>query len=171
MIHIYYGDGKGKTTAAIGLLIRSIGAGNKAIFAQFVKDNKSSEIEIIKELDGVMSFLPEKVYGFTWEMTKEEKEEAHNDYRAILKAIIEEVKKSRQAIVVLDELAIAAKYEIVKESEIREFIKELEDITEIVITGAKVPTFLMMMGDYITKMEKIKHPYDKGILARKGIEF
>lgn len=163
MLHIYTGDGKGKTTAATGLLIRALGSGKKCGYFSFLKDESSSEILVLKELKNIQIFEFPKKVPFTWQMTDEEREELIKFYCNTMKTI----KSSDLDLVVLDEGLDALCLGFIKQ----ECIKELIRHTEVVLTGRGECKELFELADYVTEMKKIKHPYDKGIKARKGIEY
>ncbi len=160
MIHIYYGDGKGKTTAALGLALRACGAGKKVLFISFLKDNSSCErmaqsgIEFYKNPDK----LP-----FPSNMTDKEK----RSYSVWMKEALGSAFSSDAEVVVLDEFLDAATF--LDSAEMNAL--PLDDSREYIITGHIHNEILFDKADYITEMKKIKHPYDKGVKARKGIEF
>ena len=154
MIQIYYGFGKGKTTAALGLGMRAVGAGKSVALVQFFKDNKSSELksvpfEIYPSPDK-LPFNPGKEYS-EW----------------ICKAA-EFIKSSDDDVIILDEFLDVIPDFISAETAL-ELINKPN--SEIIITGHKEVKELFEKADYITHMKKIKHPFDKGIKARKGIEY
>lgn len=154
MIQIYYGYGKGKTTAAIGLGMRAAGAGMKVSLVQFFKDDKSSELksvpfDVFKAPDS-LPFNPGK------------------EYQVWVDSAVDFIKNCKSDIIILDEFL-----DVIPNFISVETAKELIDKadSEIVITGHKEIKELFEKSDYITHFEKIKHPYDKGVKAREGIEF
>lgn len=168
LIHIYCGDGKGKTTAATGLAIRCAGAGGRVMFFQFLKGNSSSERNILKQLDNVKVIDGIDNIKFVWKMTEQEKAETRGQYQHIFNAIIK--KAGEYDMIVLDEIIPALKYDFVTEEELIGFLQNKPENTEIVMTGREPSQKLCELADYVTEMRKIKHPYDKGTAARKGIE-
>lgn len=163
MLHIYTGDGKGKTTAATGLLIRALGAGFKCAYYSFLKTDTSSELNILRNLENIKIFdFPEKV-SFLWNMSEDEKADLCKHYQKIL----DEMLKDDFDLVVLDEAMDAVCAGIIKEDCITELCKK----SEVIITGRGKCEKLMETADYITEVKKIRHPYDKGQKARKGIEY
>lgn len=163
MLHIYMGDGKGKTTAAVGLLIRALGSGMKCGYCTFFKDGTSSEFEVLKQIDKLKIFdCPEKM-KFLWNMTDEEKENLKSFYMEVLKNILE----YEMDFLVMDEALDAVCAGFLDE----DFIIDVSKKCEVVVTGRGECKKLFEAADYITEMKKIKHPYDKGIKARKGIEY
>lgn len=153
MIHIYYGLGKGKTTSALGLGMRAHGAGMKVTIVQFLKDCKSSELntlpfEIYKAPDS-LPFNPDE------------------SYQKWIDNAIDFIQNSDADMIILDEFLDV----IPKFIDLQKALSIIECGKEIVITGHNRIDLIFNKGDYITHFEKIKHPYDKGIKARKGIEF
>lgn len=165
MVHFYYGNGKGKTTAALGLAMRGAGSGKKVLMFQFLKGNSSSErrIPIIDIIDGRSS---EK---FVFKMTDEERKEAAAFYTD--KLCETEKKSDKYDMIILDEAADAAEVGFISEAELVDFIKKCGRKKEIVITGHSPSKVLIENSDYVTEMRKIKHPFDNGMAAREGIEF
>jgi cob(I)alamin adenosyltransferase len=165
MLHIYYGQGKGKTTAAIGLAIRLLGAGKSVQWISFLKDGNSSEIHILENLGVSMSYLkmPEMFVDM-------------NDPK-----MIKEVSRLQQELfnkidtcydaIILDEILDVITLSFINEEYVYSTIKALKDNKEIVLTG-RLPTMkFKQLCDYATEMKKHKHPYEHGIVARKGIEY
>lgn len=170
LIHIYYGDGKGKTTAATGLSIRASGAGERVIFAQFLKGGTSSELNVLKTLKGIEVCSLSTHRGFYKKQNDEERRLTGTENRVLFD---DAVKRSQNGIqlLVLDEILSACNYGIIDEESLTGFLKNKPDELEVVLTGRKPSRGLLDMADYITEMKKIRHPYDKGIRARRGIEF
>lgn len=170
LIHIYCGDGKGKTTAATGLAIRACGAGKKVVFAQFLKDGTSSEIRLLKKIGGTeVLYLPSHK-GFYNTLCEEDKRQTKKEYREFFKNTIERAKKDCE-LLVLDEINAACGYGIIAEETILSFLRNKPDGLEVVLTGRNPPESFVRAADYVTEMKKIKHPYDAGIAARVGIEY
>lgn len=166
-IHIYTGNGKGKTTAALGLTLRAVGAGKKVFFAQFVKGQCYSEVKAIGE------HLPSvkiKQYGLDCFIRKAP---TQADIEAARKGL-EEVKRvilsGEYDVVVLDEANIAIYYNLFSAQELMEVLKQKCQKTEIIITGRYALPELIEMADLVTEMKEIKHYYNMGVQARKGIE-
>ena len=171
MVHIYCGDGKGKTTAATGLAIRMAGSGKKVLFVQFFKSDKSSEINILKSIDNIRTLHLEKNYGRYKNMTQEVKQQAYAEYRNLFKRAIETAVNENFDMLVLDEIISAYNYEFVEREELKDFLDKYGQEKEIVMTGRNPAKELIEMSDYVSSIEKLKHPFDKGVKARKGIEF
>ncbi len=169
LIHLYIGDGKGKTTAAIGLAIRAAGAGKKVVFSQFMKDGKSSELNILKTIDGINVLVVDKEYGFYKSMYEEDKQNITIDHNTILDNIIDAINNNQCDVLIMDEVIYAYEYDLMDREKIKYILEECPYI-EKVITGRNPDKYFVDKADYITEMKKIKHPYDIGITARKGIE-
>lgn len=170
LIHIYTGDGKGKTSAAVGLAVRMAGRGRKVIVARFLKNEDSGEVAGLRALSGVTVIPLEKSFGFVWNMTEEEKQEASAYYRFVWEQA-EQAARENADLLVLDELMAAWKYAFIDRQRVLSFLACLPERLEVVMTGRNVPEELWELADYITEMKKIRHPYDKGVSAREGIEY
>lgn len=168
MIHIYYGDGKGKTTAAVGLAIRGAGNDFNVAFAQFLKDDSSGEISILRNIPQIRVFHTDSFYGFVKYMNDEQKNEMKADYAELLKKVEREIKEN--TIVILDEVIHACNFGLLEEQVLCKFLDKYSQSAEIVLTGRNPSQELIKRADYISEIKKIRHPYDKGIEARKGIE-
>ncbi|WP_458861665.1 cob(I)yrinic acid a,c-diamide adenosyltransferase [Acidaminobacterium chupaoyuni] len=171
LLHLYCGDGKGKTTAAMGLILRRLGRGGKVVLVQFLKDTPSGEITALKQFENITILRGKAGAKFTFQMTEQEKQETAKIHEANLEKAIEIVKDGRCDLLVLDEAAAALQCGLLSEKPIKELIAMGEERPEIVITGRNPPQFLWEAADYITEMKLHKHPFEKGIAAREGIEF
>lgn len=169
LVHIYCGKGKGKTTASVGLCVRAAGAGKRVLFTQFFKNGVSSEIEMLKLLPGVDTLTNSRPVNFFLKMDDEQKEEAKVIYTELLEKALKQAKD--YDVLILDEIISTCHYGIADENKLISFIENKPETMEIVLTGRNPSEKLMALADYITEMTKIKHPYDKDIPARKGIEF
>lgn len=171
MKHIYYGDGKGKTTAAIGLAVRAAGSKMKVLFVQFLKTEFSGERHILSHTENVtLTFCPLEL-KFTFDMDDKEKAQAAKIFKGIFDNAVTTALTEKYDMVVLDEMFEAINAHMLSESEVYEFITNAPSSMEIVMTGHNPPQKFMDCADYITEFKKIKHPYDRGITGRIGIEF
>ncbi len=183
LIHIYCGDGKGKTTASIGLLVRAVGNHIPVVFAQFMKNDTSSEIEIIRTMPDTVVLHAKKHFGFYHKMSADEKEEARIEYTATFieavniakeKALLRQNKEERLnnglTLLILDEILSAYNYNLIDNVMLVELLQHKPDNLEIVLTGRNPKVELIELADYVSEIQKRKHPFDKGITARKGIE-
>lgn len=169
LIHIYCGDGKGKTTAAVGLTLRSAGAGNRVVFTQFFKDGSSSEISLLRQIPGISVLHADTVGGFWKRMTAEQQAQASRDYTELFHIACERAKN--MDLLVLDEVISACNHGAVPEEALLEFLQNKPENLEVVLTGRNPSEALLAQADYVTEMKKVKHPFDRGVLARKGIEY
>ncbi len=168
LIHIYCGDGKGKTSAAVGLAIRAAGFGYRVLFVQFVKSGKSSELNIMRGIDKINVFDGYSVEKFTFNMSDEEKRECLNGQNKLLKET--ERMSKEYDVVILDEIFGAISSGTLDRGLVLEFIKNKPQNLELVITGREPEKEFVDLADYVTELKKVKHPYDRGIGARMGIE-
>lgn len=171
LIHIYEGDGKGKSTAAAGLTVRFAGNGGRVVFAQFLKKNNTSELKIFKMVDNIHVFLPEKTFGFSFRMTPEERAEAEAFYPGYLQAAFDKAVEVGAGLLILDECVDADRKGFLIHDELIRLLKEKPEDLEVVMTGRKPAQDLVDLADYVSKIEPRKHPFKDGIRARKGIEF
>ncbi|MDR1147433.1 MAG: cob(I)yrinic acid a,c-diamide adenosyltransferase [Spirochaetaceae bacterium] len=169
MIHIYTGDGKGKTTAAVGLAVRAAGNNKKIVFAQFIKSMPSGELISLEKL-GVVIIRSELRLGFTFLMDEKTKTLCRKEQRRILENAAAAVQKEKPGLIILDEALDALNAAMLDEDALRSFIQTLPADCELVLTGRPVPEWLADIADYYSQIKKIKHPFDKGVKARDGIE-
>ncbi len=171
MIHVYYGDGKGKTTAAIGLAVRAAGSRMRVLFVQFMKTEFSGERHTLSHTENIsLTFAPVEL-KFTYEMDDAEKSKAAIMFRKIFDDAVTTVLTQKYDMIVLDEIFTAIEAGVLSEYEVREFVSNAPKNLEIVMTGHNPPEKILELADYITEMKKIRHPYDEGVQARFGIEF
>lgn len=169
LIHIYCGDGKGKTTAAVGFAVRAAGAGRKVLFTQFYKNGSSSEIAVLESIENIETMLCKTTHPLFSRMNEVEKEQARLDYSALLERVL--TASENKDLLVLDEIISACNHATVDEAILIEFLKSKAENLEVVLTGREPSDDLCQLSDYISEVRKIKHPFDKGVRARKGIEF
>lgn len=169
MIHLYCGDGKGKTTAAVGLAIRAAGSGMKVLFVQFFKNGNSSEVKVLASDKGIEVCHPTVHYGRFKTMTDDQKTEICTHYGELLAGIVRRAES--YDLIVLDEAVSACGYGMIDVGNLTEFLRMEGTRCEIVLTGRNPLPELVELADYVTEMKKVKHPFDGGIVARKGIEY
>lgn len=170
LVHIYCGDGKGKTTAAVGLAVRAAGAGRRVIFAQFFKNGSSSEVQMLRLLPGVETMHCKTVSGFYSQMSEAEREQARRDYSRLLGDALAAAREGA-GLLILDEAISSCNYGTICEETLAAFLETRPAGLEVVLTGRAPSERLIALADYVTEMRKLKHPYDNGVLARRGIEF
>ncbi len=166
-VHLYTGDGKGKTTAAFGLALRAVGAGMKVFIVQFAKGMKYSELESIKRFADQITL---RQYGrdcfIINKPTPEDIALAREGYDDALRI----VKSGEYGLVILDEANIATYYNLFSVDELLALIEAKAEHVELVITGRKADPRIIDRADLVTEMKEIKHYYTQGVPARKGIE-
>lgn len=170
LVHLYCGDGKGKTTAAVGLAVRHSGRGGKVVFAQFLKDGTSGECRVLAKL-GVTVLAANPVGKFSFRMTEEEKAETAAALGRTFDAATGFAVRERATLLVLDEICAAVNCGFLPEKTLMEFLESRPDSLEVVLTGRDPSENLQVHADYITEMKKRRHPFDEGVAAREGIEF
>lgn len=166
-IQVYTGNGKGKTTAAFGLALRAAGAGLKVYIAQFVKGMKYSELDAMEKLSGSITI---KQYGRDCFIFREPEKEDIQAAREGLQEVKEIMRSGEYQVIVLDEANIATYYNLFSVDDLLDFIKVKPEEVELVITGRKADPRIIERADLVTEMKEIKHYYQKGVEARRGIE-
>lgn len=166
LVHLYWGEGKGKTTAAVGLAVRALGRGMKVVFLQFLKDGKSGEIGQLRQL-GAKVYSGKAGTKFASQMTPQEREES----KAAGTQNLIEVAKEDCDLLVLDEACAAWQLDMVDRQMLKEAVLLRPEGREIVLTGRDPAMWMMEAADYSTEMRCIRHPYQRGVTARKGVEF
>lgn len=166
-VHVYTGDGKGKTTAAIGLAIRAAGAGLRVLFVQFIKGRLNSEIAALKMLGANIAV---RQYGrgrfIKGSPSQEDIDAAGRGLAETKRAIC----RGDYDVVVLDEANIAIQFDLFGVDKLVELIACKPPNVELVVTGRYAHPFLLDCADVVTEMKEVKHYYQKGITARLGIE-
>ncbi len=168
MIHIYYGDGKGKTTCAFGLALRCAGRGDRVRIVQFLKGGETGEVNAMRHVPGVEILRAKKGTKFTFQMDEEERRQARADHAAMLDQAFEQTEGVR--MLVLDEIMAACMTGMVEESHLIALLKNKPEHIEVVLTGRDPSRHLLELADYATEMRKVRHPFDRGVAARDGIE-
>lgn len=167
LIHLYHGDGKGKSTCAFGLALRFSSYGKKVMIIQFLKDGSSGEIQALSKLDNVTVLAKKATPSFTWNMTDDEKAQTKLLHDSELNQALE----SDFDMLVLDELCGAMSNNLVDTDLVKKLLDSKKPNQEIVITGRNPEQSIIEKADYITQMKQEKHPFEVGIPARKGVEF
>ncbi|MBQ1914620.1 MAG: cob(I)yrinic acid a,c-diamide adenosyltransferase [Selenomonadaceae bacterium] len=189
MLQVYTGNGKGKTTAAIGLAIRALGAGKRVYIMQFMKSLAYSEQEVLKgfapqlclETSGKPFFIAEEGM-LTDEERKEWGEEVvvfpkgkpPADYVLLMENGLRRAKQKalegQYDLIILDEINVALAFDLISRENLEDLLEKIPPEAEIVCTGRKAPKWLTDRADLVTDMREVRHYYQRGILARKGIE-
>ncbi|NUM25732.1 MAG: cob(I)yrinic acid a,c-diamide adenosyltransferase [Candidatus Buchananbacteria bacterium] len=165
-VHVYTGDGKGKTTASLGLALRAIGAGYQVYIVQFLKGQDYSELTSLKPLKeitlkrfGQKSFIIKKAKPTDIALAKQGLAWARRV-----------IKSKKFDVVILDEIFLAVFFKMLKVSDLVSLIKIKPKNVELILTGRRAPAAVVALADYVTEMKEVKHPYKKGVVARRGIE-
>ena len=170
LVQIYYGDGKGKTTAAFGLAFRCAGWGRRVVIAQFLKSSPCGELTAAERFPTLTVLRSKGIHKFTFQMNDEEKAVVAENCRTLLRQAAELARAEEARLLVLDEV-IDALRGFLPQEELCAFLDERPAGREVVLTGHSLPEALERRADYITHMVKEKHPYDRGVTARREIEF
>jgi cob(I)alamin adenosyltransferase len=172
LTHIYTGEGKGKTTAAMGLALRALGAGLQVRIFQFMKNQPTGEMASLAKLaPGILRRADCDVRKFTWDMTPAEKETWAEAQQTLFDEACDAACDKDVDLVVLDEALGAVGAGAIGEDQLLYLIGHKYRGTELVITGRGASERLIALADYVTEMRMLRHPYAAGIPARKGIEY
>ena len=167
-IHVYTGNGKGKTTAALGLGLRAAGAGFKIHMFQFMKGRRYSEID---GLEGINNFSVSQ-HGRDEFVNKENPEDI--DIKMAQEGFSkakEMIKENKHDMIILDEINVAVDFKLIELEEVVDLVREKPEKLELVLTGRYADPKLVKIADYVSEVLEIKHPYQEGILGRKGVDF
>jgi cob(I)alamin adenosyltransferase len=175
LVQIYTGDGKGKTTAAFGLALRAAGQGNKVLIYQFLKPPSLDIGERFALQLGAVRIRVESL-DIPWDMSASlGNEQAVAETKAaiseVLKRIAETAEKRFYDVLILDEIVFCLSKGLVSLQDIKNIIERKDQLVEIVMTGRGATDELIALADMVTEMKNIKHPFDKGVGARRGIEY
>lgn len=171
LIHIYCGDGKGKTTASMGLGMRAVGRGKKVLLTQFLKDNETGELNSIEKLGPnfeVFKGIPVNKF-FKFMSTEEQiltKNEHANRFRKVTQKAVDE----NFDLLILDEIIASTNLDLISLYEVVKFLKNKPEGLEVILTGRNPDEKLVELADYVSEIKAVKHPYEKGINSRIGIE-
>lgn len=168
-IQVYTGNGKGKTTAAIGLAVRAAGHKEKTFIGQFLKGQDYGELHAVKNLSPLITieqFGRKGFYHVNKDPDKEDIQSARNGLDKCEKAML----SGKYRIIILDEINVTVYFNLLSEKDIHSFLDQKPKDVEIVLTGRYAPNSFIERADLVTEMKEVKHYYEKGIQARKGIE-
>jgi len=169
LVQLFTGNGKGKTSAALGAVIRALGHGLRVYIVYFMKGNYPyGERRILSRLPNVkMASFGQKGFVDPANIKPEEKEQARLAFAAGREAML----TGSYDLIVLDEINIAVAWKLIELDEVVKLISDKPPHVELILTGRQADARLIELADLVTEMVKIKHPYDKGIKARKGIDY
>lgn len=166
LLHLYYGDGKGKTTAAMGLALRALGNGKRVVIVQFLKGGASGEIPLLEQL-GATVYRGKAGQKFVFRMTEAEKAQT----RALQNRNLAAAAAAQADLLVLDEAGSAWELDMVDRELLQRTVLQRPAGQECVLTAHAAPGWMLDAADYLTEMKCHRHPYQRGITARKGIEY
>ncbi len=171
LIHIYCGDGKGKTTACMGLAARALGKGFNVLIIQFLKNNKSGELTALENFENAKIMYGTAINKFTFQMSEDELCECEKCHEDNLKLAQEYIANNKVDLLIMDEVINAVSTKTLSENVVVEFLKGKPAHLEVAMSGVSPSDKLIELADYVTCVKKVKHPFDKGVNARAGIEF
>lgn len=170
-IHIYTGEGKGKTTAALGLSMRAAGRDRKVLFVQFLKGQDTGEQYLMNKIPQITHVKLANARTFFHALTDEEQRSLIEETEKEWESLYEQISNGGFDLVVLDEIMAAMYLGIIPESKVMKLLQEKPFQMELVLTGRNAPDLISKEADLITEMRKIRHYYDQGILSREGTEY
>jgi len=168
-IQVYTGDGKGKTTAALGLALRAAGYKHKIYIGQFLKGQEYGELLSAKKLSPYITIEQFGRKGFI-HVTKDPDEEDIKRAKRGLNKCLEAMLSQKYRIIILDEINVAVDLNLITEEKVHEFLDKRPEDVEIILTGRYAPPSFLKRADLVTEMKEKKHYYKKGVKAREGIE-
>lgn len=172
LVHIYTGDGKGKTTSAVGLAIRASGNNLKVLMVQFLKGAETGEIAILKKLEPNLKLCRvEEIQDFIWNLNKEQITGLRRSTEVLLQYCFDLISSEEWDMFIMDEVMAAISAGFIKTETIVHFLKNRPNKLEVVLTGRNAPQELVDRADYVSDITPVKHPFSKGIRGRRGIEF
>ena len=170
-VHIYCGDGKGKTSSAVGLAVRASGRGKKVLIVRFLKTEDSGEVEVLRKIPGITVTPCDRTFGFVFRMNEEQKREAGAYFQSRFENAVKTAEEDGVDLLVLDEILASCNYGMVREDDVAEFLRNRPAEMEVVLTGRDPSDRLIALADYVSEIKMVKHPYTQGIGAREGIEY
>lgn len=170
-VHIYCGDGKGKTSAAIGLAVRAAGSGMRVLVARFLKNDDSGEVAALRSVPGIVLLPCEKKFGFFSGMTDGQKKAAAEYFSQLFETACRQAEEEKYDVLILDEIAAVCNYGLVSEAAVTASIQQRPAWMELVLTGRNPAQEWKAAADYISVIRMEKHPYARGLAARRGIEY
>lgn len=171
LIHIYCGEGKGKTTAATGLIVRAAGHQLRVMLVQFLKDGSSGEIALLRQLPGVRVVAGQPTRKFTYRMSEAEKQATLDVHRRFFAQAVDAAVHHELDLLVFDEALGAIHSGLLSEQDMVDFLRSKPADLEVVLTGRDPSPALLALADYISNIHCDRHPYQRGIQAREGIEY
>ena len=170
LIHLYTGEGKGKTTAALGLALRAAGQNVPVVILQFLKGRPTGELASLERIPQITLLRGEEGLGFASAMTPEQRKRCKSRHDEMLRLGLAAAREGLQNLE--GEFPRGALgHRLLEEGPLRAYLRDPAPGVELVLTGRNPPDWLLDRADYVTEMKKLRHPYDRGITAREGVEF
>lgn len=169
-VHIYCGNGKGKTTTGMGLCVRAAGYGYRVLIYQFMKNNSTSERNVLNHVENIKIVDGLECEKFSFQMTEEEKKERKKFYESQFHMLTKMAEEEDFDVVFFDELIYTIAAGLFDETLLLDFLKTKPEKLEVILTGQGPSQDLIDAADYVSEIKKVKHPFDKGLSSRKGIE-
>lgn len=170
-IQVYTGNGKGKTTCSVGQGIRAAGRGYKVLMVQFLKSMDTGEMKVIEKLDNFDFKRIGCPRDFTWNLSEKEIEDLKKEIKEGFSSLESIIKSSKYDMIILDEILGSITGGFLSEETVIDIISNKNENVEIILTGRNASKEMIEAADLVTEMKEIKHYYEKGVNARKGIEF
>jgi cob(I)alamin adenosyltransferase len=167
MTHIYTGEGKGKTTAAIGLAVRAAGRGKRVVIVQFLKGSATGESDALMRIPNITLLRNARNYGFFSAASEEDRAKMRAEHNANLQTAL----TLPYDMLILDEACAAYNLGAVDRGAIDALVLQPLQDRELVLTGRDAPEHLLVAADYVSEVRKVKHPFDTGMNAREGVEY
>ncbi len=171
LVHFYYGDGKGKTSAAAGLALRLIASGRRVLILQFLKDGRSGEMRLLAEMEGAEVRAGLVGRGFSWTMSDSERQATRQLHDSAVRQASADLEAGLFDALILDEAATALDLGLLDREGLIRLIDDRPRSCEIIITGHTADSDLCERADYLSRIVCEKHPWQQGIKAREGIEY
>lgn len=183
LIHIYCGDGKGKSTAAAGMALRAAGRGHRVLMQRFLKQEDSGEVKPLRSISNITVLPCAKSFGFVFQMDDVQKQKAAQYYQECLEHVFACIAQADEMfqknsccepyrMLILDEAMAACRYGMIEEKQLVQWLESRRPAyLEVILTGRDPSLRMMEMADYVSEIRSIRHPFEKGVGAREGIEY
>jgi len=170
LVHIYCGDGKGKTTTGMGLCLRAAGFGYQVLIYQFMKNNRTSERKSLEQIENIRILEGLEEEKFSFQLTEEERRQRLEFYNSQFRTVTRMAAEESYDVLFLDEAIYTIRAGLLDEELVAEFLENKPEKLEVILTGQGPSQRLLDLADYVSEIRKIKHPFDHRQPARDGIE-
>ncbi len=170
LVHIYCGDGKGKTTTGMGLCLRAAGFGYRVLIYQFMKNNRTSERKSLEQIENIRILDGLEEEKFSFQLTEEERKQRREFYNNQFRKVTQMAAKEDFDLLFLDEAIYTIRAGLLDEELVAEFLENKPEKLEVILTGQGPSQRLVDLADYVSEIRKVKHPFDRRQPARDGIE-